>query len=158
MGESFNFKDCSLYLKNSHGLKPIQYDECLYFFYEYQTKERMFGNPSLRAFGSARPQSQRMFANFQSVDLPSNEYIPDQSAASLATERGEVFIFDYGVVVLWNFTEEEEIAFLSHLKPFILNVVRDEEMEVEDFHFQYDFRSILQPRIFNDMITLKSGK
>lgn len=157
MGESFNFNDCSTYLKNSHGLKIIQYDECLYFYYGSQTKERMFGNPSLRAFGSTRPLSQTMYANFQSLDLH-NEYKPDQSTSSVNAERGEVFIFDYGVVVMWNFTEEEEIAFLSHLKPFILNFVREEDMEVEDFHFQYDFRSILQPRIFNDMITLKSGK
>jgi uncharacterized Rmd1/YagE family protein len=31
------------------------------------------------------------------------------------------------------------------------------DVEVEDFHFQYDLRGPEHPRIFNDMITLKSG-
>jgi len=30
-------------------------------------------------------------------------------------------------------------------------------MEVEEFHFQYDLTPPHQPRIFNDLITLKSG-
>ncbi|KAJ3199910.1 hypothetical protein HDU82_009325, partial [Entophlyctis luteolus] len=71
--------------------------------------------------------------------------------------RNEVFIFDFGVVVLWNFTAEEENLYLSILKPFALNPRSSSDAEIEDFHFQYDFTRNNQPRIYNDMITLKSG-
>ncbi|KAI8620111.1 hypothetical protein BC830DRAFT_1059666 [Chytriomyces sp. MP71] len=71
--------------------------------------------------------------------------------------RNEVFLFDFGVIVLWNFTAEEEQLYLSILKPFATNPRHASEAEIEDFHFQYDFSRPNQPRIYNDMITLKSG-
>ncbi|KAJ3040426.1 hypothetical protein HDU99_010162 [Rhizoclosmatium hyalinum] len=71
--------------------------------------------------------------------------------------RNEVFLFDFGVIVLWNFTVEEENLYLSILKPFATSPRSLSDAEVEDFHFQYDFSRPNQPRIFNDMITLKSG-
>ncbi|KAJ3406860.1 hypothetical protein HDV05_005703 [Chytridiales sp. JEL 0842] len=71
--------------------------------------------------------------------------------------RSEVFLFDFGVVVLWNFSEEEELTYLSTLRRFATNPRDLDECEIEDFHFQYDLQGPFQPRIFNDMITLKSG-
>ncbi|KAJ3061185.1 hypothetical protein HDU98_002891 [Podochytrium sp. JEL0797] len=71
--------------------------------------------------------------------------------------RNEVFLFDFGVIVLWNFTVEEENLYLSILKPFATNARSPSDAEVEDFHFQYSFTRPNQPRIYNDMITLKSG-
>ncbi|KAI8831498.1 hypothetical protein BJ741DRAFT_530121 [Chytriomyces cf. hyalinus JEL632] len=71
--------------------------------------------------------------------------------------RNEVFLFDFGVIVLWNFTVEEEQLYLSILKPFATNPRHSVDAEIEDFHFQYDFTKPNQPRIYNDMITLKSG-
>ncbi|KAJ3031380.1 UNVERIFIED_CONTAM: hypothetical protein HDU68_004459 [Siphonaria sp. JEL0065] len=71
--------------------------------------------------------------------------------------RNEVFLFDFGVIVLWNFTVEEENLYLSILRPFATNPRNSSDAEVEDFHFQYDFSRPNQPRIYNDMITLKSG-
>ncbi|KAJ3326904.1 hypothetical protein HDU76_012533 [Blyttiomyces sp. JEL0837] len=71
--------------------------------------------------------------------------------------RNEVFLFEYGVIVLWNFSEEEEKSYISTLKPFATNPTSLEAAEIEDFHFQYDLGGPYQPRIFNDMITLKSG-
>ncbi|KAI9335964.1 hypothetical protein BDR26DRAFT_865451 [Obelidium mucronatum] len=71
--------------------------------------------------------------------------------------RNEVFLFDFGVIVLWNFTVEEENLYISILRPFATNPRSASDAEVEDFHFQYDFSRPNQPRIYNDMITLKSG-
>ncbi|KAJ3267484.1 hypothetical protein HK104_005832 [Borealophlyctis nickersoniae] len=75
--------------------------------------------------------------------------------------RSEAFIFDYGVVVLWNFTKEEEKDFLAEIQRFTAGEVffqgSLEDIESEDFYFQYDLTGPYQPRIFNDMITLKSG-
>ncbi|KAM3582936.1 Sad1-interacting factor 3 [Umbelopsis sp. WA50703] len=76
-------------------------------------------------------------------------------------DGGELFVFDYGVIVLWNFSRAEEILLLEDLAPFGIRPLKDnpeelEDMQIEEMHFQYD-TSQVQPRIFNDMITLKSG-
>ncbi|KAI8918932.1 hypothetical protein BC831DRAFT_406223 [Entophlyctis helioformis] len=71
--------------------------------------------------------------------------------------RSEVFLFDYGVVVLWNFAAAEERQFLSLISKYTAGSLVSDDVEVEDFHFQYDLAGPYQPRIFNDMITLKSG-
>ncbi|EIE91280.1 hypothetical protein RO3G_15991 [Rhizopus delemar RA 99-880] len=71
---------------------------------------------------------------------------------------GEVFIFDYGVVVFWNFRRAEELLMLEDFMQFSIEPFRDnpdEDMQIEEIHFQYD-TSQMKPRIFNDMITLKS--
>ncbi|KAI8644022.1 hypothetical protein BD408DRAFT_450927 [Parasitella parasitica] len=71
---------------------------------------------------------------------------------------GEVFIFDYGVVVFWNFRRAEELLMLEDFMQFSIDPFRDnpdEDMQIEEIHFQYD-TSQMKPRIFNDMITLKS--
>ncbi|KAG1640928.1 hypothetical protein G6F44_006341 [Rhizopus delemar] len=72
---------------------------------------------------------------------------------------GEVFIFDYGVVVFWNFRRAEELLMLEDFMQFSIEPFRDnpdEDMQIEEIHFQYD-TSQMKPRIFNDMITLKSS-
>lgn len=72
---------------------------------------------------------------------------------------GEVFIFDYGVVVFWNFRRAEELLMLEDFMQFSIDPFRDnpdEDMQIEEIHFQYD-TSQMKPRIFNDMITLKSS-
>ncbi|SAM01653.1 hypothetical protein [Absidia glauca] len=72
---------------------------------------------------------------------------------------GEVFIFDYGVVVFWNFRRAEELLMLEDLAEFSIGPFRDnpdEDLQIEEMHFQYD-TSQLKPRIFNDMITMKTG-
>ncbi|CAO3630318.1 unnamed protein product [Cunninghamella blakesleeana] len=74
-------------------------------------------------------------------------------------EGGEVFIFDYGVVVFWNFSRAEELLMLEDLQQFSIRPFRDnpdEDLQIEEMHFQYD-TSQLKPRIFNDMITMKTG-
>lgn len=71
---------------------------------------------------------------------------------------GEVFYFDYGVVVFWNLSEEQEILCLKDLAAagVMVRPLKKDDIECETFHFQYDFNSNRKPRIFNDMITIKS--
>lgn len=71
--------------------------------------------------------------------------------------RGEVFVFDYGVVVLWNFTKEEEERIVAVLKRFAVGPVPESDIELEDLHYQYDILSSNRPRMYSDMITLKSS-
>lgn len=71
--------------------------------------------------------------------------------------KGEVFIFDYGVIVFWNFTDQQEIAFFNILSNFVDKPLVKDKIQFEEFHYQYDLYGPALPRIFNDMITLKSG-
>lgn len=83
----------------------------------------------------------------------------------------EMFIFTYGVVVFWNFTERQEkdvladFAFATITDPktnmvspisLTANPLDEEDFETEEFHFEYN-NEILRPRVYNDMITLRSG-
>ncbi|KAB8338928.1 hypothetical protein FH972_021868 [Carpinus fangiana] len=107
---------------------------------------------------------------------------PPPLAAQLASSLNtfaEMFIFSYGVVVFWNFTERQEKDILADLTfsaavvaptivpgskppglpaslPLAVRPLRQEDFETEEFHFEYN-PAIPRPRVFNDMITLRSG-
>ncbi|KAK5134622.1 hypothetical protein LTR08_006278 [Meristemomyces frigidus] len=108
----------------------------------------------------------------------------------------ELFIFSYGVAVLWNFTDNQEKDILADLTfsstgstsltankasnrafsppsksrtpqtpslppttpllPLMTRPLTEDDFETEDFHFQYDAH-IDKPRIYNDMITLRTS-
>lgn len=81
-----------------------------------------------------------------------------------AKSFGEMFVFSYGVVVFWNFTERQEkdiladMAFSQHESgiPLVLRPHKEEDFEMEDLHF--DYRPLAErPRILDDVITLRSG-
>lgn len=78
-----------------------------------------------------------------------------------------MFVFSYGVVVFWNFTERQEKDLLADLafatssvtgNPILLATLplHEEDFETEEFHFEYS-TEISRPRVYNDMITLRSG-
>lgn len=76
----------------------------------------------------------------------------------------EMFVFSYGVVVFWNFTERQEKDVLADLTfsesdtgiSLVTRAQREEDFETEEFHFEYS-PDTPRPRVFNDMITLRSG-
>ena len=77
----------------------------------------------------------------------------------------EMYIFSYGVAVFWNFSAHQEkdvladLTFFSASSPLTSLVVapqNEEDFETEEFHFEYS-EEIPRPRVFNDMITLRSG-
>ncbi|KAK4227262.1 hypothetical protein QBC38DRAFT_478396 [Podospora fimiseda] len=86
---------------------------------------------------------------------PINRLVPD------VKNFGEMFVFSYGVVVFWNFTERQEkdiladITFAENESNVTLATRPLEEMdfETEEFHFEYS-PDVKRPRVFNDMITL----
>lgn len=82
---------------------------------------------------------------------------------STASSFAEMFIFSYGVVVFWNFTLRQEKDILADLAfssshgaiPLAVRPQLEEDFETEQFHFEYN-HAIPRPRVFNDMITLRS--
>ena len=87
-----------------------------------------------------------------------------QRVAPDAFTFAEMFVFSYGVVVFWNFTERQEKDVLADLTfsesetgiPLVSGAQNEEDFETEEFHFEYS-PEIPRPRVFNDMITLRSG-
>ncbi|KAI8624774.1 hypothetical protein F5Y19DRAFT_452770 [Xylariaceae sp. FL1651] len=86
---------------------------------------------------------------------PVNRFVPD------AKQFAEMFIFSYGVVVFWNFTEQQEKAILADITfaesetgvSLVTRPLEQSDFETEEFHFEYN-DDVKRPRIFNDMITL----
>ena len=68
----------------------------------------------------------------------------------------EVFLFSYGVVVLWGMTVSEEKQFLKEIARFETEKLSDDDVQVENFN--YYITNSYQQRIYNDFITLKDGR
>jgi uncharacterized Rmd1/YagE family protein len=65
----------------------------------------------------------------------------------------EVFLFDYGVVVIWGMSETQETKFLKDIAKFEQEKLAPDDVEVERFNFYYTRE--YQARIYNDFITLR---
>ncbi|KAF2112017.1 hypothetical protein BDV96DRAFT_498724 [Lophiotrema nucula] len=101
-----------------------------------------------------------------STDSPSHELTEGHltRVAPNALTFGEMFVFSYGVAVFWNFTERQEKDILADLTfstsetgiNLATRPLSEEDFETEEFHFEYN-PEIPRPRVYNDMITLKSG-
>ncbi|KXS16908.1 DUF155-domain-containing protein, partial [Gonapodya prolifera JEL478] len=67
----------------------------------------------------------------------------------------ELFVFEYGVVVLWNWSSEEEEEIIASLRSSMEDPIDNvEDRETEDFNFCYN--ADWKPRIYNDIILLRS--
>ncbi|KAJ1023507.1 hypothetical protein NDA16_003124 [Ustilago loliicola] len=65
----------------------------------------------------------------------------------------ELFIMDYGTIVIWGMTLQEEKRFLRELRRFEVERLASEDVESEDLHWYLADYS----RIYNDVITLRRG-
>lgn len=102
-------------------------------------------------------------------DTTSDDHLSSSSAGptSLPYNVAEMFVFSYGVVVFWNLSAKQEKDILADLafatssatgSPITLATLPllEEDFETEEFHFEYS-TEISRPRVYNDMITLRSG-
>jgi uncharacterized Rmd1/YagE family protein len=83
-------------------------------------------------------------------DRPITDSIPD---FDVTVHTPEVFLFDYGVVVIWGMSESQEKRFLKDIAKFELEKLAPDDVETEKFNFYYTRE--YQPRIYNDFITLR---
>lgn len=68
----------------------------------------------------------------------------------------EVFLFDYGTVVIWGMSLEQEERFLKEIAKFETEKLGTDDVQTENFNFYYT--SEYQARIYNDFISLREKK
>ena len=68
----------------------------------------------------------------------------------------EVFLFDYGTVVIWGMTLQEEQRFLKEIAKFEAEKLGADDVQTENFNFYYTRE--YQARIYNDFISLREKK
>ncbi|KAI9791129.1 MAG: hypothetical protein M1816_004360 [Peltula sp. TS41687] len=81
-----------------------------------------------------------------------------QSNPDLDTEvhTPEVFLFNYGTVVTWGMTLQQEQRFLKEISKFEQEKLAPEDVQTENFNFYYTTE--YQARIYNDFISLSDKK
>ncbi|KAK0232377.1 hypothetical protein EDD85DRAFT_775059 [Armillaria nabsnona] len=88
---------------------------------------------------------------------------PKKRKFDATSAEAEIFLFEYGTVVIWGMTEAQEKRFLSSLKRFEIEKLAPEDVEMEDLNYYYANYSRRVPlwlqfiKIYNDVITLRKG-
>jgi uncharacterized Rmd1/YagE family protein len=88
-------------------------------------------------------------------DVVSMESFPEVVYARHQTQSGvraDVFYFDYGTVVVWGMTLQEERKLVEQLKPACVDLLDSAEVEVEEFLYHYTSNE--KPHIQNDVFTI----
>lgn len=68
----------------------------------------------------------------------------------------EVFLFEYGTVVIWGMTLQQEERFLKEISKFESEKLGVDDVQTENFNFYYTRE--YQARIYNDFISLREKK
>ena len=68
----------------------------------------------------------------------------------------EVFLFEYGTVVIWGMTLAHEQRFLKDIAKFETEKLSADDVQTEDFNFYYTRE--YQARIYNDFISLREKR
>ncbi|KAK4230874.1 Sad1-interacting factor 2 [Podospora fimiseda] len=138
---------------------------------EQHRRERPTQPERRHSDGEVMPDS-NTFNRDDLIDLTSTNGIPpapldhdhdNQESALITTDdpqepdtvvhTPEVFLFDYGVVVIWGMTAAQEQRFLKEIAKFEVEKLSPEDVETEKFNFYYTQE--YQARIYNDFINLK---
>lgn len=130
---SYKMKDLLRWLKDRkriHNTLPKLFDECLYTPFTYKD-----------------------WRSDSDDDVRKMIRLADDGGEIEFGKKNDVFIFEYGVVIMWGYTTKEELAFLEDLARFESEKLSSEDIQVEEFN--YYITTSYQPRIYNDFITLR---
>ncbi|KAI8948573.1 hypothetical protein F4801DRAFT_556600 [Xylaria longipes] len=137
-----------------------QRDEHMGYYDDYGDGEQ--GSSPSNGDGNNRQYADEAAAATTNNSQPGSRHVgPVNRFASNAKQFAEMFVFSYGVVVFWNFTEQQEKAILADITfagsetgvSLVTRPLEQSDFETEEFHFEYN-DDVKRPRIFNDMITL----
>lgn len=137
----YKMKELLRWLKEKrriHNTSPKLFDECLYTPFQY--KDWRSENSENNGEGSS-PKFIRLADEGGEIDIGN---------------KSDLFIFEYGVIVMWGYTAKEEESFLVDLARFECEKLSAEDVQAENFN--YYITKSYQPRIYNDFITLRDDK
>ena len=134
---SYDMKNLINWIKScrkTNHTKPKLFDDCLYTPFIYKDWR-----------GDKRVNANNDFIRLSNKG--GEIYVSDK--------QPDLFIFEYGVIVMWGFTEREEKAFLCDLENYEMEKLAIEDVQIENLN--YYITQSYQPRIYNDFITLNDG-
>ncbi|KFZ06475.1 hypothetical protein V501_07353 [Pseudogymnoascus sp. VKM F-4519 (FW-2642)] len=162
------------------GAAPRLFDECIYTPYNYgkggvggktvrsapvreapaETMERRYSDSVVEVEGR---QEDLISLAAADEDVP-DALLPPPAAPHVIEEEDtpdfdttvhvpEIFIFAYGVVVIWGMSVAHEQRFLGELARFEEEKLGRDDIEAECFNFYYTQE--YQARVYNDFITLR---
>lgn len=150
---SYKMRDFIRWLKDKrriHSTAPKLFDECIYTPFTFKDWRRSSsgsnhsGNGSYNSMGNSN-QEELMSQHIQLDD--------EGGLIDFGKRNKDLFIFEYGVIVMWGFSKREERMFLLELAKFENEKLADEDVQKEEFN--YYITQSYQPRIYNDFITLR---
>ncbi|ODV82768.1 hypothetical protein CANARDRAFT_30558 [[Candida] arabinofermentans NRRL YB-2248] len=155
---TYRMRDLIRWLKDRkriHSTSPKLFDECIYTPFAYKDWRSNSGSSTNGKKSSFSDLNGGSTDNKRSGS-PSSEMIrldDEGGEIDVGKRSTELFIFEYGVVVLWGFSKREESAFLVDLAKFENEKLADEDVQTEELN--YYITQSYQPRIYNDFITLR---
>ncbi|KAJ5172821.1 hypothetical protein N7492_005414 [Penicillium capsulatum] len=170
----------------TRGANPKLYDECVYSMFDYQYEEKQNGLRMFPGSGNhgapERRQSERRYSD-SAVEVEDNtkvrredliDFREEAAHADVDAEHAlstqsedtfdidttihapEIFLFDYGTVVIWGMSPAHESRFLSDISKFASSILSPDDTQVENFNFYYARE--YQARIYNDFISLRDPR
>lgn len=147
---SYKMRDFIRWLKDKrriHSTAPKLFDECIYTPFTYKDWRRN-STSSHKSSDSGEFDKAFVRGKKESIRLDDEGGVID-----VGKRYTDIFIFEYGVVVMWGFTKREERLFLYDLAKFENEKLADEDVQKEEFN--YYVTQSYQPRIYNDFFTLR---
>ncbi|KAF8541880.1 hypothetical protein BDD12DRAFT_827645 [Trichophaea hybrida] len=160
---SYNLDGLMKFLKArafTRGTAPRKFDECIFtpFTYNLQQVQQPLADDlmSLNQQDDVKKMptvpEDRHYEGDITDDWSLLTFVDQQHRAVTSSD---IFLFQYGVVVIWGMRVEEEDRFLRDIAKFETEKLGDDDVQVENFNFYVT--NSYQPRIYNDFITLKDG-
>ena len=175
---SYRMDDLMRYLKGrfwDKGAMPKRIDECIYTPYRSgKSLSSSNGLPLTNGHSLHRRNSDSIlslddrYGNMQNlleesengIGSPTLSKVPDISESNIGLDTNveipEIFLFEYGAVVIWGMTVSEERRFLKEIAKFEVEKLSKDDIQIEDFNFYYTKE--YQARIYNDFISLREKK
>ena len=160
---SYRMEGLMRYLKGrtkDEEAMPKRIDECIYTPYRSGRSAVRYRSPA-ESRSIRRRYSDSMLSVDEQTDDNDDNYTyssGDHGNLDLDTtvEVPEVFLFEYGTVVIWGMTLAEEKRFLKEIAKFEVEKLSKDDVQIEDFNFYYTRE--YQARIYNDFISLREKK